>query len=291
MKFGLAFVNTGPLAHPGPAAQFARAAEAAGFESLWTVEHVVVPSGYTSEYPYSPTGKMPGPEDSDIPDPLIWLAYIAAATSTINLATGVLILPQRNPVVLAKEVATLDHMSSGRMQLGIGVGWLEEEFDALGVPFAARGARTDDYVAAMRALWSQDAATHHGEYASFDRCVLRPRPAASTIPIHVGGHTKTAARRAGRLGDGFFPGRGSHETLAELFDIARSGAVDAGRDPSALEMTTGGNGAVGPGALDEVEALSKMGTDRIIVPSYLFWKDPEGALARYGVEVIAEANS
>jgi len=143
----------------------------------------------------------------------------------------------------------------------------------------------------MRALWSQDAATHHGEYASFDRCVLRPRPAASTIPIHVGGHTKTAARRAGRLGDGFFPGRGSHETLAELFDIARSAAVDAGRDPSALEMTTGGNGAVGPGALDEVEALSKMGTDRIIVPSYLFWKDPEGALARYGVEVIAEANS
>ena len=290
MKFALAFANTGPFAHPGPAAQFARAAEAAGFESLWTVEHVVVPSGYASQYPYSESGKMPGPEDSDIPDPLIWLAFVAGATTTINLATGVLILPQRNPVVLAKEVATLDHMSSGRMHLGIGVGWLEEEFDALGVPFADRGQRTDDYVAAMRALWSQDAATHHGKFANFDNCVLRPRPDAATIPIHVGGHTKTAARRAGRLGDGFFPGRGTHESLAELFDVARSSAVEAGRDPNAIEMTTGGNGAVGGGALDEVKALADLGVHRVIVPSFLFWKDPEASLARYGDEVIAKSH-
>jgi probable F420-dependent oxidoreductase len=289
MKFGIAFVNTGPMAHPGPAAEFARAAEAAGFESLWTVEHVVVPSGYASEYPYSPTGKMPGPEDSAIPDPLIWLAYVAAATSTINLATGVLILPQRNPVVLAKEVATLDHLSSGRMHLGIGVGWLEEEFDALGVPFEQRGARTDDYVAAMRALWSQDAATHHGDFSNFDKCVMRPRPAAGAVPIHVGGHTKTAARRAGRLGDGFFPGRGGHAELAELFDIARGAAVEAGRDPAAIEFTTGGNGAVGGGALDEVKALADLGVDRVIVPSFLFWNDAESALGRYGDEVIARA--
>ncbi|CAB4870434.1 unannotated protein [freshwater metagenome] len=291
MKFGIAFVNTGPLAHPAAAATFARAAEAAGFESLWTVEHVVVPSGYTSEYPYSPNGKMPGPEDSDIPDPLIWLAYVAASTSTINLATGVLILPQRNPVVLAKEVATLDHMSSGRMHLGIGVGWLEEEFNALGVPFAKRGARADDYVAAMRALWRQDAATHHGEFADFEQCILRPRPAARRIPVHVGGHSATAARRAGRLGDGFFPAGGNHETIAGLYDIARAAALEAGRDPDSIEMTTGGNGAIGPNALAEVEALAEIGTARVIVPSFLFWKDPEESLARFGEDVIARANS
>ena len=120
MEFGLAFTNTGPFAEPAGAAAFARAAEEAGFDSLWTVEHVVVPSNYQSAYPYDPSGKMPGGEDFDIPDPLIWLSYVAAATSRIKLATGILILPQRNPVVLAKELATLDKLSGGRMLLGIG---------------------------------------------------------------------------------------------------------------------------------------------------------------------------
>jgi probable F420-dependent oxidoreductase len=286
MKFGIAFANVGPFAAGDGAAGFARAAEAAGFESVWTVEHVVVPAGYESTYPYSPTGKMPGPEDSPIPDPLIWLSYIAAATATIRLGTGILILPQRNPVVLAKELATLDQMSGGRMELGIGVGWLEEEFDVLGVPFAARGRRTDDYVAAMRALWTQDAATHHGEFASFDRAILSPKPAKS-IPITVGGHTDVAARRAGRLGDGFFPGTGTHEEIGRLFELTRTTAKEAGRDPDAIEMSTGGNGAVGEGALDEVKALADLGTDRVIVPSFIFWGDPD-SLARYGDEVISK---
>ena len=146
MRFGIAFANTGPMVEPAVAVAFARAAEAAGFESIWTVEHVVVPTEYASPYPYSPTGKMPGTVDSPIPDPLIWLTYVAAATSAIRLATGILVLPQRNPVVLAKETATLDQLSGGRLLLGIGVGWLKEEFDAIGVPFAERGARTDEAV-------------------------------------------------------------------------------------------------------------------------------------------------
>lgn len=290
MHFGLAFANTGPFASAEGAARFAVAAEAAGFESLWTVEHVVVPAGYESTYPYDPSGKMPGPEDSPIPDPLIWLSYLAAVTSRINLATGILILPQRNPVVLAKEVATLDQMSAGRMHLGIGVGWLAEEFDAIGVPFAGRGARTDEYVAAMRALWSGEAASFHGEHVDFTDCFLRPSPVGGTVPIHVGGHTEHAARRAGRLGDGFFPGRGSHEELARLFSLVRAEAEAAGRDPDAIEMTTGGNGAVGSRALDEVEALAAIGTDRVIVPSFLFWQDPEQALAAYGEQVISQVN-
>lgn len=289
MKFGIAFANTGPFAEPGAAVEFARAAEAAGFDSLWTVEHVVVPAGYQSAYPYSPSGKMPGPEDSAIPDPLVWLAFLASATTRINLATGVLILPQRNPVVLAKELATLDHLSGGRLLLGIGVGWLEEEFDAIGVPFAERAARTDDSVAALRALWTQEKASYDSEFVSFRDCIVRPRPDQGSIPVHVGGHTKAAARRAGRLGDGFFPASGDHETLAGLFAEVRRSAEEAGRDPDAIELTSGGNGALGPNALDEVKALADLGVDRVIVPAFAFWGNPADDLARYGEDVIARS--
>lgn len=288
MRFGIVFANTGPFSQPDAAASMARAAEAAGFESLWTVEHVVVPQGYESTYPYDPSGKMPGGEEMAIPDPLIWLSYVAAATSTIRLATGILIVPQRNPVVLAKELATLDMLSGGRMELGIGVGWLEEEFDAIGVPFAGRGARTDEYVAAMRALWSQQPASFHGEHVDFDDCILLPAPVAGTIPVHVGGHTEVSARRAGRLGDGFFPGKGSHEELAHLFDIVRRSAEEHGRDPEAIELTSAGRGAVGSRAAEEVELLAVMGVDRVILPGFLFWNEPEEALARYGDEVISQ---
>jgi probable F420-dependent oxidoreductase len=290
MKFGVMFANVGPMAYPEGAVAIAQAAEAGGFESLWTVEHTVVPAGYQSAYPYSDSGRMPGPEDSDIPDPLIWLAYVAASTSTIRLGTGILILPQRNPVILAKEVATLDRMSGGRVELGIGVGWLEEEFDALGIPFADRGARTDDHIAALRALWTQDQASHHGTHSSFSGAISRPQPTQARIPIVVGGHSKAAARRAGRLGDGFFPGRGSHEDLAALLEVMRATAVEHGRDPDAIEITAGGNGALGSKALDEVKALADLGVSRVIVPPLAF--DPEGqraAFAKYGEDVIARS--
>ncbi len=287
MKFGIVFANTGPFVDPLAAVEMAQVAEAAGFESLWTVEHTVVPAGYESTYPYDKSGKMPGSDDAPIPDPLVWLAYLAAATTTINLATGILIMPQRNPVVLAKEVATLDHLSGGRMHLGVGVGWLEEEFDAIGIPFAERGLRTDDGIAAMRALWSQEQATYHGEFTKFDNCICRPQPVGGSVPIHIGGHSAIAARRAGRIGDGFFPASGSHRTLAALFAQVRESASEAGRDADAIEITCGGNGVFGPGALDEAAALAEMGVERIVVPAFLFWNDTADALARYGEEVIA----
>jgi probable F420-dependent oxidoreductase len=288
MKFGVMFANVGPMARAEGAIGIAQAAEAGGIESLWTVEHTLVPAGYQSTYPYSDTGKMPGPEDSPIPDPLIWLSFVAAATSTIRLGTGILILPQRNPITLAKEVATLDQLSGGRVELGIGVGWLEEEFDAIGVPFAERGQRTDDHVAAMRALWTQSPATHHGAYSSFTDVYSLPQPTQANIPIVVGGHSKAAARRAGRLGDGFFPGRGGHEDLAALIEVMRSTAVEHGRDPDAIEITTGGDGALGSGALDEVKRLADLGVSRVIIPPLAF--DVEGqreAFAKYGDDVIA----
>src|SRR5437588_6397741 len=167
MKFGVMFANVGPYVEPDMAAAFGRIAEEHGIESLWAVEHVVVPADYQSQYPYSPSGRMPGPEESPIPDPLIWLTWVGAATTTLRLATGILILPQRNPVILAKELATLDVLSKGRVELGVGVGWLREEFDALGVPFEERGARMDEYIAAMRALWERGEDTYRGRFVDF----------------------------------------------------------------------------------------------------------------------------
>lgn len=290
MKFGVMFANTGPFATPEGAAAIAQAAEQAGFESIWTVEHVVVPVGYQSEYPYDKSGRMPGGEHADIPDPLVWLAYVAAHTTTLKLGTGIVIANQRNPLVLAKEVATLDVLSGGRLLFGVGVGWLREEFDALGVPFEGRGKRLDECIEVMRALWSQEEASFEGEFTSFRRAVSRPKPVAGTVPVIVGGHSNAAARRAGRLGDGFFPGKGSNERLRELFGIMRDAAREAGRDPEAIELTTGGAAAFAPDPVAALRELEEdLGVHRVVIPPLAF--DPEEigpALARFGNDVIAK---
>jgi len=261
MKFGMAFANTGAAVNPEGAAELAGAAEASGFDSLWTVEHVVVPAGYRSPYPYSRSGKMAGGiEDFDLPDPLIWLAYIAAVTDRLLLGTGILILPQRNPLILAKEAATLDVLSGGRLLLGVGAGWLAEEFQALGVSFQDRGDRTDDYIRALRALWLGGKAAYRGEHVSFEEVYSRPSPVQQPIPIIVGGHSRRAARRAGELGDGFFPNGASHEEVAGLIDHARRCAAAAGRDPSALEITVGCKPD-----LESVRRWSEAGVDRVVI--------------------------
>lgn len=264
MKFGIMFASTGRFASAQGAAAIATAAEECGLESIWSVEHVVIPDGYQSQYPYHVSGKIPGAETADIPDPLMWLAYAAALTSRITLATGILILPQRNPLVLAKECATLDRLSEGRFQLGIGVGWLEEEFDALGIPWARRGARTDEYVAAMREAWGSDRASFSGEFTSFDSVISRPQPGSGTVPIIVGGHSHAAARRAGRLGEGFFPANASADELIDLRDVMYAEAEAHGRDPHAIEYTAG-TWSPKRGDLDEVRRLEEAGIHRLIV--------------------------
>jgi probable F420-dependent oxidoreductase len=259
MKFGLRYCNTGAYVDPAKAVELAQAGEEAGFESIWTVEHTVVPAGYSSAYPYAKSGKMAGGDDAiPLPDPLIWMAYVAAATKRIKLATGVVILPQHNPLVVAKQVATLDYMSGGRILFGIGVGWLKEEFEALGVPFEDRGRRTDEYMQVLRELWSSDRPTFDGEFVKFKDAYCRPQPVRRSVPIIVGGHSKAAARRAGRLGDGFFPARGASK---DLFDIARAEARAAGRDPDKLELTTSM-----PEKLEDIAELARLGVSRILVP-------------------------
>jgi probable F420-dependent oxidoreductase len=269
MKFGLRYANTGRNVWPKNAVDVAQAAEETGFESIWTVDHVVVPRGYKSSYPYGDTGRMgDGSEDMQLPDPLIYMAFIASVTKTIRLATGILIVPQRNPVVTAKQIATLDHLSGGRVDIGIGVGWLEEEFNALGVPFAQRGKRTDECIAAMRALWSEEVAEYHGDFVDFDPIYCRPQPVNGSVPIIVGGHSVAAAKRAGRLGDGFFPARGAP---LDLFEIVRQTAREHGRDPSKIEFTV-----PIPDDLDDIPELARAGVTRLLVPS-----SPMGGTSRW----------
>lgn len=292
MDFGIMFANAGVFATPEGAAAIAGAAESSGFESLWTVEHVIVPDGYESEYPYDRSGKMPGGETLAIPDPLVWLTWVAAKTTTINVGTGILILPQRNPLILAKACASLDVLSGGRLRLGVGVGWLKEEFDALGVPFAHRGRRAEEYIAAMRALWDEERADFEGEFVQFTKAISFPKPFSGRVPIIIGGHSDVSARRAGRIGDGFFPGKGDDDRLAELLTIMRDEAEKAGRDPDLIEVTAGGGAAFAPDPIEALGKLAEMGVSRVIIPPLSF--DPAALpdkLAEFGETVISAVNS
>ena len=285
MKFGIMFANV--LFGDGEGAKaVAVAADELGYESMWTVEHVAVPKGYQSPYPYSPTGKMGGPDDMSIPDPFMWLAYIAAVTTNIKLATGVAILPQRNVVYTAKEMATLDQLSGGRVILGAGAGWMKEEFDVLRVPFEDRGKRTDEYIRALRVIWGDESPTFHGDYVDFTDTYVRPQPVNKAIPIHIGGHTDRAARRAGELGDGFFPGASDHETLAHAIGHMRMHAEKNGRDPDAIEVTAGG--AMDP---DGVEKLAALGVSRVVIPPLAMDKDGiRAALEGFATNVMAKVS-
>lgn len=282
MKFGLMFANTGPFIQPEGLTLLAQKAEEVGVESLWTVEHVVVPTAYASAYPYSKDGKMPGSEDAPIPDPLVWLGYAAAVTKKINLATGIIILPQRHPFYLAKEVSTLDQLSGGRVILGVGVGWLEEEFQALGVPFDRRGPITDESIEALRALWGPGASDHHGERYDWSPVESNPKPVNGRAPIVIGGHSKAAARRAARLGDGFFPARA--DKLDECLTELKAECERIGRDPSEIELTTGSLPTP-----DEVKRLEDLGVSRFVVPPPGFNPDDlKAGLDKLGNELIAK---
>lgn len=225
---------------------FARHAEDLGFDALWLPDHVVMPARYASRYPYQDQGPdgdfRPYPFDgAPFPEPFTALAFVAGATERIRLSTGVLILPERNPVLFAKQVATLDGLSGGRLQLGVGIGWLREEFEALGMKWEGRGRRMDECIEAMRALWTGEPASYHGEFVAFDDVVCDPRPLQpGGVPLIIGGHSEAAARRAGRLGDGFVPtGRGGGSDPVALVRSMRSAAEEAGRDPNEIAVYSG----------------------------------------------------
>jgi probable F420-dependent oxidoreductase len=224
-------------------------------------------------------------------DLMTWFAFGAALTTTLRFGSGVIVLPQRNPVHLAKQAATLDVLSHGRLMLGVGVGWLREEFDALGAPWEERGQRAEEYIAAMRTLWRQHEATFRGRYIEFDPVYLVPKPdQPDGVPIHIAGHGRIAARRAGRLGDGYFPAiypnSRVREVLPKLIEEMRVTARDAGRDPMAVEVTSGGARTV-----EATKWYADLGVHRMLIKARSIQPDRlRDELIRFGDEVIVHTD-
>lgn len=234
MKFGVHLVGLG-LRH---LCEVAAAAEEHGFESVWVSDHVVVPVQVSSRYPYRADGKMSFAPNAAMYDPWVLLSWIAASTSRVRLGTFVYILPLRHPFLTARAAATLDRMSQGRLTLGIGVGWMREEFEATDAVFERRGASTDEAIGVLRRLWQEETVAHDGDNYRFPEVYFSPKPAQEPIPLEVGGTTKAALRRAGELGDGWLE-TGTRE-LADLAGMAK--VVLAHRNESVrtgpFEMTT-----------------------------------------------------
>ena len=192
MRVELWIPTASPISTPELLSIIGREAEERGFSCLWVGEHVVLFEEYASSYPYADDGKMPAPPGTGLLEPFNTLAFLAAHTTTVRLGTAMVLLPQRNPVYTAKEVATLDWLSGGRVDLGIGVGWLEEEFRAVNVPWPRRGRRTDEYLDVLRTLWTDDTSQFEGEFYSLNPCQMFPKPVQSPLPIHIGGESEAA---------------------------------------------------------------------------------------------------
>jgi probable F420-dependent oxidoreductase len=258
MQFGLHSVNLHTCGYPETAARLARAAEAAGFESLWVADHVVLPDPPLPQRPMAP--------DMRLLEPVVMLTFYAALTTHIRLATGVIVLPQRHPLVLAKQLATLDVLSNGRLMFGLGVGWCEPEFRALGVPFKQRGRLGDEYLAAMRAIWTQAKPAYEGRYVAFAGVQARPQPLQRpTPPIIIGGRTPAAFRRAVEYGHGWYGfGLDIEQTVQDIKALREAGQrfqrpPDLGR----LEISITPPGyEIDPAT---VERYAAIGVDRLVL--------------------------
>jgi probable F420-dependent oxidoreductase len=257
MKIGLFAANYGTCGDPAAAVRVARAAEEAGFESVWTGEHIVLPDPMRDGSPL--------PAETPLLDTVVALTLIAAHTSTLRVASGIIVLPQRNPLVIAKELASVDVVSEGRLIVGVGAGYLEPEFEALGVPMERRGARMEDYLRALRAIWTMEQPCYDGEFVSFAGVQAFPRPVQRPMPpIVVGGGTWPAVRRAHTLGNGWFGFGLTPDALPEYVDAFERVGERYARPAELgdLELT------VTPvGRFDEstVERFAEIGVSRLVV--------------------------
>ena len=229
MDFGCHLPVFGPIATRDSVLAFARRMEALGYDSLWASDHVALPHAIRSRYPYSETGQFPLPADANFLEPLTTLALVAGVTERVRLGTTILVLPHRHPVLAAKMLATLDHLSGGRVILGAGVGWMREEIELLGAPFDGRGAWSDEAIRIMRACWATERASHHGRFFSFDEVSIAPLPLRRTIPVWIGGHTPSAFKRVVALGDGWHAAFPSVEALEKGLALLREECSRQGR--------------------------------------------------------------
>ncbi len=262
IKVGLQALGIDSGSKPEVMQAVAAAADACGFATLWCGEHVVMVDTPKSRYPYSADGLIAVPADADWLDPLLSLSFVAAHTRRITLATGILLLPEHNPLTIAKQAATLDVLSGGRFTLGVGVGWSAEEFNALGVPFERRGARTTEYIAAMRRLWASDVASFFGEFVRFDAVRVYPKPVSGRkIPIIIGGTTDAALRRVAMTGDGWY---GFNLAAAEVPARVRTLATYCGerdRDPHNLTVAV----SLSDGSPDLLPEMEAAGVTEVVV--------------------------
>ena len=245
MKYGFTVPNRGPLASPDNLITMAKRGEELGYHCLYTGDHIVMPNRIASRYPYSSSGEFPTPAPGEAMEQLTVLSFLAGHTSTLRLVTSVIIVPHRNPLVAAKALATLDVLSKGRVVVGIGAGWMREEFETLGLPpFEERGAVTDEYVLAFKELWTSDNPTFKGKYCRFADIHCLPQPVQKPHPpIWVGGESPRALRRTAELADGWYPiganpdfPMGEPEQLASGIRRLASYARRAGRDPGEIEV-------------------------------------------------------
>ena len=291
MKLGVHLPVYGPAATRDTLLGVARRAEALGYDSLWVSDHVIVPYRIGSRYPYNATGDFPLPPTTDFVEPLTTLALVAGATERVLLGTSVLVLPHRHPVLAAKILATLDHLAPGRVVLGAGVGWMQEEIALFGVPYARRGAWSDEALRLMRACWTQDRVSFQGEFFRVEDVACFPRP-ARPIPVWIGGHTPRALRRVAELGDGWHAAFPTPQALADGLKELETACGKAGRDPRSLTLTMRmGLSAKRPAAelIAELRALRDLGVAHVIVETAA--RDLEqmtGALERFAGEVRAK---
>lgn len=263
MQLGVHALGIGTGADRAIIDAVAVAAEAAGVATLWSGEHVVMVDDPRSRYPYADDGRIAVPAEADWIDPLIGLSFAAAATSTIGLATGVLLLPEHNPLLVAKQAATLDSLSGGRLTLGVGIGWSKEEFDALGVPFAGRAARTAEYVAAMRTVWRDDVASFSGAFVDFSAIRVNPKPSRGEgIPVVLGSNSDPALRRVAAWGDGWYGfNLDGVRQVAERLTALDEHCAAAGRNRGELRVAV----ALRDPQPDDAARLADLGVDELVL--------------------------
>ncbi len=263
MRLGLHALGIGSGARRGVIDAVARAADVHGFATLWAGEHVVMVDRPGSRYPYSADGTIAVPAAADWLDPLVALSFAAAASESITLATGVLLLPEHNAVLLAKQAASLDVLCHGRLSLGVGVGWSREEFEALGIPFARRGARAAEYLHAMRVLWRDDVASFDGEFVSFADVRVNPKPVRDRrIPIIVGGNSDVALRRVATMGDGWYGfNLAGLDAVRDRLEVLAGASAELGRDLRSLYIAV----ALEQARLEDLPALEALGVDELVL--------------------------
>ncbi len=262
MKIGVRIPGAGPQASGRNLEQIARWADALGFHSVWVSDHIVMPERVDSSYPYAPDHRWPFAADHSWLDPMVTLAMVGAAAPHVQLGTSVLVLPLRHPILFAKQVSTLDYLTGGRVLLGIGAGWMEEEFRLLSVPFEARGGRAIEMVNLMRALWTGERVEFHGRLWQIAEARMAPTPIRRTVPIVWGGHSERTLRRVAQVGDGWHPLRLSISEVKQGLARLRELSLRHHRDPDSLLVVVRTGDAL-PG--DAIQVYEAMGIKHLVM--------------------------